>query len=1737
MKVRKRILSALLAASMLFSASAPAWAVEGDGGSGASQSAVKGEIRATLRLDYAQNLKAIKNHGVTMVLEKGHRTDVDAPSNPIVTVNFDTMDLGQMGVSQKSNSYSYMVTAKNRDGGVMTNVNDNSWPGYLELAVDNLPQGEYTLFFRGRGYATYFHHVTIGEYSQHLIVGTGDKTFTLGDITGEGNVNEEDMNYLNAHSYILDDPKSADGVGEMGFNGDGIVDTIDLAYVMRSTSLGRTKDHIKNNPDAQLLGTRLLVPPVDSIQTMNDMSNKGTRITSGSLNDLFKQQTSTHVTLTSDDKSQNRVEMPITLSQPKEMEQIIVNAPATEDGAKDVSAIVEYEENGKTETMECKMKGSPLPEGVHAIGRAGEDSRSIVINLGKRVPVKKITISVEKTPSGYVAVESIQFLKDIVPENPVAPNRMVRNLRAEAGSETVSLRWSELPNVTGYKVEYWMADKPSETKTLPVNVPYAEISGLENLKTYRFRVVPTADEGAWEGDYCEPIEATPQPNKAPDAPDMVSVQELEGKLGVSWKKSKASTYYQVFYKKTADPDTAYQQVGGNLTETSITIESLDNEVSYSIYIIAGNEVGKSGKSRIAEGTPKAVKYDALELPDKALLDASKIKSVRLADKNNYAPGEYTAEAPFDPKFLTDDNLRTHWTARNWAGNEHIICEFNEPVDLQAVIWAPRLDGNYPNQLRAYSIQVWYNGEETDAAANKNGHLLVPDPNRGGIDNNGGSGGGDVHTWPNIPNRTQIPTSRYAILPFDPQKKVIQISVAVEQAGYQLVSCSELKFVEYDPEKSLPDQIRALFADDLYTQLNPATTSATITELRKKLEEDKFYYFNIPTLQDELNLAEELLQNDNTLGAKSTIVKDIQSRSNGVDGKKYGQSGSDLQPLGAAAKANEEITVYASGIPDNQSVTLYASQFNAEASAWRAEIGQVKNGRNIFTVPKIGSQNTQRGGSLYLSYSGATPENIKLHVRRAVDIPVLELSDWYDDDMTPETRKERIQAYLTELDSYITANKITSSDTDIYNVTEISTPVVLLSLPAKAVDGGLGGTMENKVNQLYNSIEAWEDLMHICKTTQGIDATYGANDMESRQNIRCMQMFAGAFMYAAGNHIGIGYGSCAGMVGGMPIEKLQPGAKANNIFGWGIAHEIGHNMDKLGKAEITNNIYSIMAQTYDGKDNTLASRLEKSGKYPRIFEKVAQGHPGASNDVFTQLGMYWQLHLAYDEGKPEGVEDKDGPMNFYNKFFKAWKEGTYTKDSPNASADEKFALTASAIANKDLTEFFTRWGVTLSDAVKTKLGSYSKEDRAIWYLSDQSRRDRLNQEQPASGSITAQASKEVVDETGKISKTNIKITIDSSAVTGKIQGYEILRNETPIGFVVYNEDENSYTDIIGSGNHLTFHYEVKAYDTLGNQIGDTAEAGTVRIAYDKTVDSDAYTLTRSDDKTTATFTLTEETAVSGIKLEGAANSVGAGQFTVTVTDVGGKETTARQDTFGNNLAVDDLKSFLTYFQKPGAKSDDTRIWTYDAKKVVVTGLPTDLPDDKIQLVSYAGDDVSFLEDANGFIGRLSEDYTYDVGEGKTDTIKAGTLVIVGNYRGDPVFNVVKVKGRFTKTAASADPKPDDPTADEVTFKEEERLLDGYALMFAEIPEDGEVSDISDGLFIFVPNVQKEAELQEVSHCDGANLLPSQIKVELYRTDDPSSTKNERLTAETLWVHSPGGEELPTITLTKDQEVAK
>ena len=102
--------------------------------------------------------------------------------------------------------------------------------------------------------------------------------------------------------------------------------------------------------------------------------------------------------------------------------------------------------------------------------------------------------------------------------------------------------------------------------------------------------------------------------------------------------------------------------------------------------------------------------------------------------------------------------------------------------------------------------------------------------------------------------------------------------------------------------------------------------------------------------------------------------------------------------------------------------------------------------------------------------------------------------------------------------------------------------------------------------------------------------------------------------------------------------------------------------------------------------------------------------------------------------------------------------------------------------------------------------------------------------------------------------------------------------------------------------------------------------------------------------------------------------------------------------------------MGYFTKPKADASDTRIWTYDAAVVRVTGLP-----EKAQavLLSDPGDRVDFYGEG-AVAGRLANDYTYTDEKNKTQTIKKGTLVIIGTYRGDPVYNFVEIKGRYDTT---------------------------------------------------------------------------------------------------------------------------
>lgn len=1626
----KRMTAALLAVVMVLSLlpgqTARALAADPDDD-------VRGSISATLRIDYAQSLETLRDREVRVEVLRG-------------STSLGTVPLTAFKASSLTGGSQVLVSARSRDGG---DLGGGSWPGYLDLELNGLPLDTYTLRFTGRGYVPFEQKVSFSNYAQHVLLGTGDGTFTLGDVNGDGRVNTADREAL-AAALQSQDPKDLE---RYDLNGDGLIDIVDLAYIDRQ---------LNASGGAEVIPTALLNPPVVISDVEKALADAGVACEGGELADLFRDKADPQYIKFSKTGGGDIV-LPLPLDETTDMSEIRIVTPAAgQPGAILTGEILVEDAWGNTISIPFDYT---TPEGVHAITR-DPDSNVITISLGKRVPVKKITITVVKTDAGYAAVESIQFLQDIVPENPAAPNTKVTDVAAEAGSESVRLRWRNLPNVSGYKILYWPQGKEDLTQELHVDVNSATVTGLENLKTYCFTV--TATDGSWEGKPSEPVTATPQPAKVPDRVDMVTVTSMDGALRVGWKAAKGATWHELFYR---EKDAAgWTQFGGRLEDTQATIEGLTNGVTYEIYVVACNDIGRGPQSTIAEGIPKAVDYSRpAGIPAEGVLEYQDIESIRLADTGNYS---HTAHpSGFQPASMADGDFRTHWTSQAWGDGNHerskqVICTLKEPQHLTAALWIPRMDGTYSANLKAYTVTIWREGDDLSGP----GTRIVPNENQAD---------GGLRTWETIPNN--VVNDRFAFLPFEPVENVKQIAITIDQNGYTAVSLSELMFMTYSAERNLPGDIAALFDGDLHTALKSGVTLAQIEALQARLDSDeKNYYLYVDVLQDELKLARSLL---NGQGATGVVVNGIQARSGSADSR-YGQGGSVLQPLGVAAGAGTELVIYAEGIPTDAPVSLVATQFNAQVNSWQKTVGTLRNGRNILAIPQITSDSDKtKGGSLYLTYGGseANAQNIKLHVLRGTAIPTLELSNWYKLDDT--ARREAIGRYVDDLAQYMVDAKISSPTSDWRNVTEISTPSVLLSLPAAAVSAALGnGTREEKITTLYNDILAWEDIMYICKTTQGISATYENNDMHTRQNIRCMTMFSGAFMYAAGSHIGIGYGSCGGMVVGKPVSMTGAG-NANSLFGWGIAHEIGHNMDKLGRAEITNNIYSIMVQTYDGRDNTLTSRLEASNKYKDIFTKTAQGYPGAAGNVFVQLGMYWQLHLAYT--------DSANSLDFYNRFFTAWKAGTYTGGA--ATYDEKVALTAAGVTGKNLNEFFRRWGMQLSDSVKSKIDSYADEPRAIWYLNDESRRAALNGTTQASGTVTASVEKNGDKE------VNLTFSFNGS---GTIQGFEIIRNGTPIDFVIASSS-GTYKDVIGSGNHRNYAYTVKAYDILGNEVG-MANAGTVRIAYDNVIDPSTYTTENVENG--VKFTFSDKTPVSGIKIaaggwaENAAISV-----SVDNTYVIGSDTSVNQ-------AVDDKSSYVRYLQMPGAASDDARIWTYDAMTVTVTGAGiTDTS--KVQLIGYTGDDIAFLE--TGAVGILREAY---------DTLSAGTLVIIGTYRGNPAFVVPTINGEFVTTSIDEDGNLVENTV--------ERPVSGKTLVFATVPESGPVSDISDGIFLFVLDAQQESDLQgegEADHnCEAAYLLPTRIQAVLSRTDTATGG-DSHTTAETEWIITPGGEDLPYIKL--------
>ncbi|MEG1637872.1 MAG: hypothetical protein RR324_10205 [Cellulosilyticaceae bacterium] len=185
-------------------------------------------------------------------------------------------------------------------------------------------------------------------------------------------------------------------------------------------------------------------------------------------------------------------------------------------------------------------------------------------------------------------------------------------------------------------------------------------------------------------------------------------------------------------------------------------------------------------------------------------------------------------------------------------------------------------------------------------------------------------------------------------------------------------------------------------------------------------------------------------------------------------------------------------------------------------------------------------------------------------------------------------------------------------------------------------------------------------------------------------------------------------------------------------------------------------------------------------------------------------------------------------------------------------------------------------------------------------------------------------------------------------------------------------------------------------------------------------------------------------------------------------------------------------------------------------------------DQIEILSYPGDNIEIRP---GAIGKLGHDYVY--GSGEDDVIKEGTVIVVGDYRGDAIYNIIKPRGVFEVGAHGEE-------------KEETHVINGYGLMFAEVPEDGVVSTSSDGIWIYVPDkepfvgalgesgsITENMTEEQKELLEETKAVLQRIKVELYRVDNLETLENERLVSDTIWIEVPMEGEMPIINLVKSK----
>lgn len=1108
--------------------------------------------------------------------------------------------------------------------------------------------------------------------------------------------------------------------------------------------------------------------------------------------------------------------------------------------------------------------------------------------------------------------------------------------------------------------------------------------------------------------------------------------------------------YNIFYKEKGAA--SYQKIEG-VQSSEYTITELKDKTTYEVYLTGVNELGESGPSIHSEA--RTTTLTPAQMPGYKLLNESDGKGqlsthiLSVTHGRGSMVGSSLDEGSKNSALgVADKDYGSYYQVFDWddgasypSPDKGLLFKLDDYYKMNYITFAEAEDLGYYNGVYVY----YYDEAHPDGTAAKGVSLL---------------------------QKTDPEGRRYYAIKLSQAITANKIRLGFTRSGnYHNIVIAEVNFYYYD---SLEDDILALYADDLHTVLKADVTEDTIDQLQKRLdtkdEKSGEYHPERTALQKEL---------DNAKGLLNTELREVVQINPAITAAKDGHLGfgglNAWQPLGVTAYEGEQLVIYVGHnklkTGSNASLRLVATQYHAEASAMAVNVATLKVGRNEITVPPIQSLSFEGGGALYIQYTGNdSSDRYAVRVSGGAKEPVLNLYGITDE----EERKARINTYVQELeeqtenleklhkelhqDAVEEDNKV-NRDFDrqncILGATDIMLDQMMYSVAGEQILKGLGkGSSEEKAERLDQSLKAMEQMLHLFYQHKGLSTDDGAPASDrmpvQHLNIRYMRMFAGAFMYASGNHVGIEWGSVSGLAKGVPVSADNGKYESGSLFGWGIAHEIGHNINQgtYAIAEITNNYFALLSSAKDTNDSI---RFQ----YDKVYQKVTSNTVGRSSDVFTQLALYWQLHLAYDRGYNYKTYDtyEEQQKNLFFARVDSYARNTSRAPAPKGIAlkldgdtDQKLMRLACAAAGKNLLEFFERWGMQPDEGTISYAGQFDREERAVYYLTDDARvyeiehgtENTIRGKDIISGESSAAVSSKIPNE--------VTIAIQNKASDQSvILGYEIARYEyaggKAIRRVIGFTTDTQFVDHVTTINNRVMTYEVIAVDQFGYR-SSPQKVGTVKISHDGSHDKSDWTVTTNmtsdmDKKETATeelpcepeavpaiqfvidndykkntytgkttsggaailLNLHEVLQVSGLKMT-VAEGTPIRDYVIEISTDGSTWTTVKTGAFENKSG-----SQTVYFEN---EQKDPWICTYDAAYVRLKTSSPEMTVTELDLLGPAGDNISFGTKADstaGAVGILGEEYVYEQKGEEKKSIPEGSLIFTGSYKGNPAYNVV------------------------------------------------------------------------------------------------------------------------------------